>query len=729
MKNDSTYSGQKMRRSMNQLATVYAPGSFFTFEAGLGACFSRPMAGTPAEVASSTKDQIFSRMSEFINGWFRRAMACRDETSDPPVEPTLCLERVLLTADQKNAVSAVPRDQFELLKPSRMAYIPAPLTLVCNRCGLVRAYDRVAKLQADLENLSQKSPCSATGGKDNCDWRQLDVIFVHWSGEWAPALPGLYNYNSSSGRVSYWPFSCKCGSKEFRLDMSSPKIGSWAYVCAKCRTKAQERWIQNDRFTLQEIGSTLSQPGGHRIAEARMESVSYRASSVYYVKTDQFIDFSENEYRKFLDSALKNELCGFIGKTYAFPIKEPDDKEIEESLKAAGKGDEWNTYVKIRKMADSLRSNDPEGVEALEQTLDATKKRWQDAGILPAIGTLPQGIIEDIDIREEFVPKFDPYRLAVEHFSLKKKKLEPGDTSGGKRGFVNFVSLDPDLAPVNLQEKALIEKQTADYLSMLGIAQMGLVREFDLCRFSFGYSRVSPSPVLYEKHNLNMPVRLRVFEKTRISESQRHPIYVIQQANQAIYVKLNEQAVYRWIESLNCVDFTQCIKSSIGGWILERHIPFDLFLESATKPSTPKVYIYAYTLLHTFAHHVMRSISEWSGLDLGSLGEYLFPADLSFVVYRNGVTMDLGNLSAMWRNSGLDFLRYLIEPRSLKCGSGSLCVKRGGSCPDCIMVPETSCLAQNKLLSRSVLTGGGCPREDQRGLSIKGFLKFAGKFR
>ena len=53
----------------------------------------------------------------------------------------------------------------------------------------------------------------------------------------------------------------------------------------------------------------------------------------------------------------------------------------------------------------------------------------------------------------------------------------------------------------------------------------------------------------------------------------------------------------------------------------------------------------------------MRGIATFSGLDLGSLGEYLFPVDLSFAVYRTGMTMDLGNLSALWRNSWLQFLQ------------------------------------------------------------------------
>jgi hypothetical protein len=137
---------------------------------------------------------------------------------------------------------------------------------------------------------------------------------------------------------------------------------------------------------------------------------------------------------------------------------------------------------------------------------------------------------------------------------------------------------------------------------------------------------------------------------------------------------------------------------------------------------TGSAYYYSYTLLHTYAHVMMKQISEFSGLDVGSLGEYLFPTDLAFVVYRSGTTMDLGNLSALWRNSNTSFLRSMLRTKTLECGSGSLCVHRGGACPDCVMVPETSCLAGNNLLSRSVLRGNGRPRLDDRAGSITGFV-------
>ncbi|TAW73036.1 hypothetical protein ELI16_14360 [Rhizobium ruizarguesonis] len=55
-----------------------------------------------------------------------------------------------------------------------------------------------------------------------------------------------------------------------------------------------------------------------------------------------------------------------------------------------------------------------------------------------------------------------------------------------------------------------------------------------------------------------------------------------------------------------------------------------------------------------------------------------------------GMTPDLANSSAMWRNHGIDFLRRLIDPRMLRCESGSLCDSRGGACSVRILVSEVS---------------------------------------
>ena len=55
---------KSMNRSRNQLATAYAPESFFTFEGGMGACIARSSAGEPIQLSESTIDLVFERMNE-----------------------------------------------------------------------------------------------------------------------------------------------------------------------------------------------------------------------------------------------------------------------------------------------------------------------------------------------------------------------------------------------------------------------------------------------------------------------------------------------------------------------------------------------------------------------------------------------------------------------------------------------------------------------------------------
>src|SRR6266436_6308759 len=114
---------------------------------------------------------------------------------------------------------------------------------------------------------------------------------------------------------------------------------------------------------------------------------------------------------------------------------------------------------------------------------------------------------------------------------------------------------------------------------------------------------------------------------------------------------------------------------------------------------------------------------NFSGLDLGSLSEVIFAADLAFVVHRRGMTEDLGNISSMWRDQNAAFLRYLVARRELRCGSGTLCDHRGGACPACIMIPETSCIAGNQLLSRATLVGGRAPLWDTNQTPLQGFFE------
>lgn len=716
-----TLAAPTMARSRGQLSAAYAPGAFFTFEGGLGACIALPDLSATADdapIQPATKTQIILRLHEVWQTWFARAYPLG--TPERQIDPCQCLDEALLKGA---TVAPLGADRLAFLNPLRMGYAPAPLTFVCNRCRLFRRFESARDLAKKVRTMSAAT-CTAPGTQGPCQWRQVDVVFVHWSGEWMPATPGRWEWDARTERKRLFGEECKlCGSESFKLNTDSPHIGRWHFYCAKCGHKGTNEWRQNDKFTTE----VLRERASGRTGERRMEPISYRASSAYYAQAEQFVLFPESEHQliTMLEPQRQQELAGFIGTQFGFGGAELTEDEMKSALLAAGEDGEWESYETNSRMRELARGmGDNSMVGRLDTELKKLVTRWttSDPPLVRAPVELPMRVQEQLAQRSDYTSRFDPFTLAVEHEALRRGKLSaPAD--GARAKFVRFNHLDNDLAPKDPAAKAAQEAETQRLMGKLGLVDLGLIREFDLCRFTHGYTRVCATPTL-EKRGQYMPVRLRLFDALN---NGKRPIYVVTQANEALYARLDPNAVYRWLQAVSVLDLPAWGSSStvkLGGRLLEAAQPFGRYF-SSLGAGDASTYRYVYTLLHTYAHTLMKNVAELSGLDLGSMGEYLFPLDLAFVVYRNGTTMDLGNLSSLWRNENNRFLSRLLEASTHRCNSGRLCDTDGGACPDCIMVPETSCLAQNQLLCRAVLRGGPPPREDatHKGQRIPGFLE------
>jgi hypothetical protein len=734
-----TDKGPEMRRSFGQLSSVYAPGAFFTFEGGLGACLSRTDPNSDfdrANIGAETERQIYARMIEAIRYWFQRASECTGPDGISPIPPQLCVDESLVPGD----VLVLPAiTQFEFVLPRQISYVPTPLAFVCRTCNLYRRFGNLKDFEqrSDLELSGNPCPHPKTEARGSCRWRQLDVIFVHWSGHWEVPRPSRYEWNTKSEAVWDPIDSCRtCESRDFELDHESAQIGRWFFRCAKCGATAgiDKVWIQNDKVTLKAVRGAIARWP----AQARMEPVSYRASAVFYSLAEQFLIFDQDRQGilRVLEADQRGELESTIARIFGFSGELPTPAEAVEQLARASKNEEIRAYESGAEQlqglqelyqqapAGKLRDGLKAAIDKQEAIQQATLQAWIRSGYVQGGHQLPPRLVGVLDERERFTSREDPIRLVIEHEALRTQKLEAGETASGRRSYVRFDRLDAELAPKTVVQKTHQENFARTQMTRLGIDQMGLIREFDLCRFTYGYSRVSPLPVT-KKHERQVPVRLNLFEPLRGRVTR--PIYTITQANEAFYVRLDELAVYAWLKDIKPSDLPEWDAGSgvsLGASILETAIPFGRFFDRIPQDKNPRTYVYAYTLIHTYSHLFMKTIAENSGLDLGSLGEYLFPANLSFVVYRSGTTMDLGNLSSLWRNENESFLTGLLEPRSLSCGAGSVCTQSGGACPDCLLVPETACIAQNELLSRSVLRGGGSTKEDPREASIRGYLEF-----
>ncbi len=712
----------RMARSRNQLASAYAPGAFFTFEGGLGACIALPDLSSSVDEASlddETKTQILLRLKEIWQSWFSRAYQLND--SKRVIDPRLCLDEALLRG---SSVAQLGSHQLAFVNPLKIGYAPAPLTFVCNTCHRFKRFESAADLSKNID-FFKKSNCSNSDKNGLCQWRQLDVIFVHWSGEWMPATPGMWEWSDKDGEPRRFGEYCTvCGSQHFELHTESPRIGEWFFKCANTSCGDRKRtWLQNDKFTTE----VFKDQAGRRIGERRMEPISYRASSVFYPQSEQFVLFAKKDQKllSLLEEERFADLANFIAQKFCYGGVQPTSEEMRDTLLASGHGKEWESYENLENMrVYAEKMNDESVLTNIDKEQRKLLDRWTSADppLVPIKAELPATILGLIAARSEFSSRYDPFVLAVEHEALYRSKLS-SPPEAGRSSYVRFNHLDNDLAPKDEAIKDAQEDRTGDLMTKLGLVELGLIREFELCRFTHGYTRVSPVPTM-EKRGIQVPVRLRLFEPLR---SGKRPIYVVTQENEALYVQLDASMVYRWLEYIGTVDLPKWDPDSevlLGGRLLEIAQPFGRYF-SQLKEGDASSYRYVYTLLHTYAHMVMKNISELSGLDLGSLGEYLFPADLAFVIYRNGTTMDLGHLSSLWRNENNRFLERMLMASSHRCNSGSLCDFGGGACPDCIMVPETSCIAQNRLLSRAVLKGGVAPREDatHKHNRIPGFLE------
>lgn len=709
----------RMSRSQPQLATAYAPGAMFTWEGGKGACIAVPVEGSAIDFGNrqTRRDQIVEGLEEFCQNWLARGMGINGSRNAPVYEVQL-LDSCFFNPVRNTVDIAV--DNFEFMRPDRIGYLPGPLVYRCDVCSRVKEYVSAAHQVA--EPLS--STCTTDTGIHESKWRQLDVVYVHWSG----GLEGLSPYRntlSRAGELRKIP-RCQCGVEDFELIKNGSQFARWRFRCVGC--KAEREVYQTDPFTLSLLKPRMDGGAPHEWSEINMIPVSYRASPVFYVQSSRFIVYdSDPEVVTLMTPGREADLTARIASIQGFGSSDPSDDRIREQLESRGKAG-YSGYATMRRMAATARAS---GNETTAQEMDAAARTlledWYQNGDVVRETIASQALTDRVAERRQYARRYDPLRSTIEHDALRRRKIEPAAESANlRRAHVDLCAEagDPELCRV-------YEVRVADDLGRAGIDTIHLIRNLDMVEFAFGFTRVSATPETVQK-NRRMPVRLMGFPRL---QGQKRPIYVIEQQNEALYVRLDPHLVAEFLRENGVLPAPPPPPKTIGAELIESYTDFGLFLrdfgvrDDNSQVRGRDVASLTYLLLHTMAHHTMHGIARLSGLDLSSMSEAIFPADLAFVVHRRGMTEDLGNISSMWRDHNGAFLRYLVGRRELRCGSGTLCDHRGGACPACVMIPETSCIAGNQLLSRSALVGGRAPLWDVNDQPLVGYFQIVNRLR
>ncbi|MGA7190528.1 MAG: hypothetical protein WBY66_18690, partial [Candidatus Acidiferrales bacterium] len=96
------------------------------------------------------------------------------------------------------------------------------------------------------------------------------------------------------GRVNKVKQCSNCRGGEYRLvTKGSPFFSDWRFQCVQCATAKEV--VQADRQTLELLKPRMDAGHGNLPKEWNMLPVSYRASSVFYPRTDSFILFKDAE--------------------------------------------------------------------------------------------------------------------------------------------------------------------------------------------------------------------------------------------------------------------------------------------------------------------------------------------------------------------------------------------------------------------------------------------------
>jgi hypothetical protein len=691
-----------MSRSRVQIAGSYAPGVLMTWEGGKGICRSVPLANEAKDLKPTTVELIFENLNDAVTNWRNRVVKVL-----PDALPELILDTPF--RDSKTGEARVQRSDFQMTSPDKVGYVPYPLLYRCGICGSTREFDSVA------DQARQPLPKKCNGHEAR--WTQVDVVYAHWSGDIEPLSPFNYNFDPQTGTAKQIPV-CTCGSSSFRLRNAAPVFSEWRYICEGC---GETRSLKKANPEVLSRLQVQQNDGGRAFQwiEVNMLPVSYRANSTFYVQRTSFIVFEDSAVVELMTPKRRDALIARLAQIHEIPFAEPSEDQIQESVEANPvRADEWSeyqTYLGMAKRADE--SGRAEAARRHRDNASALREGWFADDIVERGQLGSSAVLRATALREDWTRRYDPIRLTIQHDAFVREHIDQAMT---RHAAVDVINPDIVLTDVvnDPAQKAKYQKTVRTLLGHLGVERLVLIRGLPICEFSFGYTRVSATPIYPREHNgqrVDMPVRLKAFDQLPIADNKR-PIYVTQQLNEALYFKLDEGRVLRWLAANQIIEVPS---EHVGRAYLERYDDFGPFLDvfkdregTGGYPRTLPAYVYL--LLHTLSHQMMHSVADTSGVDRDGIGEHIFPADLSFVIYRKGMTPDLGNISAMWRNYSEAFLKRALDARTLRCGSGSLCDSRGGACPACVMVSEVSCIASNLLLSRAVLKGGKGPEWEPR---------------
>lgn len=561
-------------------------------------------------------------------------------------------------------------ERIVVAEPRKVRFRLFPLTYHCQACNIVRVF----RDSDEIARTGTPRRCPHCG---NVTMRQLHQVLVHGCGRLEPVRPVLIQWDDERQQATQrrrWCAACQ-SSDYLGIDLRGERSRDFAWFCVRCGQRVPPAEVTMncpDCLTRAHIDAA----GGGSRPDAtmyKMRLIPHTANSAFYAHTVRALDIFDPALYAEMQSPEGRRQVGaaLVGSGGTGPVDEATAAVIANLTRTAEQD--------ARNREQALKT-----IEMLVQ-LQSTQGAASTAGVDVPV-SLAESAAEAQSLRT----------------ILPRQVLRVPPTAAGRGPSERIAAL-------------------------LGISEIALCESFPVIAATLGYSRRSFEPT-YEEGSRKLRATLMAFDPVRVDTQDRYndrtgklPVFAARTQTQGLYVRLAPDRVLRWLSANGLGVSAEETESQPDAHaaLLQRLEGPDRFFERLDDMPLTRL---TFTLLHTVAHVALAIAASQMGLERTSLAEYLLLPDLSFVVYPQNTRFDLGGIRSIWEDHLEELLTDMASPDALRCLYDPQCSERMGACHGCLYLPEVSCTAFNRGLSRAVLQGGHDPWQDPgSGHTITGY--------
>lgn len=457
--------------------------------------------------------------------------------------------------------------------------------------------------------------------------------------------------------------SCNTAEHVAFQDPGRVKLARW--YCANCK-----RDIQAMRMTPCNCAYSHSIGGAGFSSEKWLKVVPTGDPSLYIAHTAAFVNFPDTTST--LLRTAKDSLPIVLARLWGI-MNDP----VEQVLAERHRTGKDNENTETEELVEALRATKPD--HPLVKKYDAERRN-------------PRGQ-DSIDRVTKLLAKHGcvlaggPRRWAIEHVALldRTSLTSVADVSAmyRRRG----------------DEAGAADIEDAEHKgqAVIGIRKIRVINDFPLTLAAFGYTRISRDP------------SRAVLSPFPANERGQLPVHALSSETEALWFELDSMAVVEWLKRNGLLAASAATEEEAWA-LLYAAVPG--LRQSPTEPAyRDRAALAVRTLLHTMSHVFLRRI-EWSGFSPSSVGEYLIPGSLSFVLYANRhAETRIGGLTTLFEQRLSTWLWDAVQSGH-ECVYDPICTDDGGSCAGCTH-REHNCAVFNRELSRATLYGGPLPQSSE----------------